>query len=169
MALLSVIRRWHFRDGIAIREIVRRTGLSRNTVRKYLSSGDVEPSCPKRKMPSKLDAYEATLRCWLQRESFLCRKDRRCIGEMHVDLVCLGYSGSYDRVAVFARQWREERRKAADLAGKGVYVPLFFAPGEAFQFLLIRDTPPVGMYVLNMFCMRGSRLWGSRLHRACVV
>ena len=34
MALLSVIRRWHFRDGIAIREIVRRTGLPRNTVRK---------------------------------------------------------------------------------------------------------------------------------------
>ena len=134
MALLSVIRRWHFRDGIAIREIVRRTGLSRNTVRKYLSSGDVEPSYPKRKMPSKLDAYEATLRCWLQRESFLRRKDRRCIGEVHVDLVCLGYSGSYDRVAAFARQWREEQRKAADLAGKGVYVPLFFAPGEAFQF-----------------------------------
>ena len=23
------------------------------------------------------------------------------------------------------------------------------------MFLLIRDTPPVGMYVLNMFCMRG--------------
>ena len=34
---------------------------------------------------------------------------------------------------------------------------------------LIRETPPVGMYVLNMFRMRGSRLWGSRLHRACVV
>ena len=131
MALLSVIRRWHFRDGIAIREIVRRTGLSRNTVRKYLSSGDVEPSYQKRKMPSKLDAYEATLRCWLQRESFLRRKDSRCIGEMHVDLVCLGDSGSYDRVAAFARQWREEQRKAADLAGKGVYVP---SPGEAFQF-----------------------------------
>ena len=31
----------------------------------------------------------------------------------------------------------------------------------AFDILLIRDTPPVGMYVLNMFCMRGSRLWGS--------
>ena len=37
------------------------------------------------------------------------------------------------------------------------------------SFLLIRDTPPVRMYVLNMFCMRGSRLWGSRLHRACAV
>lgn len=30
MDLLSVIRRWRFRQGIPIREIVRRTGLSRN-------------------------------------------------------------------------------------------------------------------------------------------
>ncbi|CAN5197316.1 hypothetical protein BH09PSE3_BH09PSE3_01280 [soil metagenome] len=36
MALLSVIRRWHFREGMPIREIERRTGLSRNTIRKYL-------------------------------------------------------------------------------------------------------------------------------------
>ena len=36
-------------------------------------------------------------------------------------------------------------------------------------FLLIRDTPHVRLYVLNMFRMRGSRLWGSRLHRACAV
>ena len=43
------------------------------------------------------------------------------------------------------------------------------AVSGTFGYLLIRDTPPVGMYVLNMFRMRGSRLWGSRLHRACVV
>ena len=36
MDLLSVIRRWRFRQGMPIREIVRRTGLSRNTIRKYL-------------------------------------------------------------------------------------------------------------------------------------
>ena len=36
MALLSVIRRWHFREGMPIREIERRTGLSRNTIRRYL-------------------------------------------------------------------------------------------------------------------------------------
>jgi hypothetical protein len=30
MALLSVIRRWHFREGMPIREIERRTGLSRS-------------------------------------------------------------------------------------------------------------------------------------------
>ena len=41
MALLSVIRRWHLRDRMPIREIARRTGLSRNMIRKYLRSGAV--------------------------------------------------------------------------------------------------------------------------------
>ena len=61
VALLSVIRRWHYREGMPIREITRRTGLSRNTVRKYLAGTIVEPSYPKRKSPSKLDDYELTL------------------------------------------------------------------------------------------------------------
>ena len=50
MAILSVIRRWHFREGMSIREIERRTGLSRNTIRKYLRGGTVEP---KFKTPSR--------------------------------------------------------------------------------------------------------------------
>ena len=45
MALLSVIRRWHFREGMPIREIERRTGLSRNTIRKYLRAGTVTVLC----------------------------------------------------------------------------------------------------------------------------
>ncbi|ASS54333.1 hypothetical protein CHR56_06955 [Rhizobium leguminosarum bv. viciae] len=46
MALLSVIRRWHFREHLPIREICRRTGLSRNTIRKYLRTCDVStPPC----------------------------------------------------------------------------------------------------------------------------
>ena len=55
MALLSVIRRWHFRDGMPIREIERRTGLSRNTIRKYLRSGAIEPKFKGAGRPSKLD------------------------------------------------------------------------------------------------------------------
>lgn len=39
VALVSVIRRCHLRDGMPIREIARRTGLSRNTARKHLASG----------------------------------------------------------------------------------------------------------------------------------
>ncbi len=43
MELLSVIRRWAFRDQLSIREIARRTGLSRNTIRKYLCGDVVDP------------------------------------------------------------------------------------------------------------------------------
>ncbi|CUA93807.1 hypothetical protein Ga0061062_103485 [Comamonas thiooxydans] len=40
VATLSVIRRWALRENLSIREIARRTGLSRNTIRKYLRSDD---------------------------------------------------------------------------------------------------------------------------------
>ena len=49
---------------------------------------------------------------------------------------------------------------------QGVSTPLSLM---SIGFLLIRDTPHVRLYVLNMFCMRGSRLWGSRLHCSYVV
>ena len=134
MALLSVIRRWHFREGMPIREISRRTGLSRNTVRKYLASGVVEPRYPKRKSPSKLDDYELTLTSWLFRESRRHRKQRKTLKQLHSDLMQLGYTGSYDRVAAFARHWRQEQQEAKKTAAKNTFVPLSFAPGEAFQF-----------------------------------
>ena len=134
MALVSVIRRWHLRDGMPIREIARRTGLSRNTVRKYLASKDLEPAYPSRKSPSKLDSYEETLTNWLFRESRRHRKQRRTVKRLYKDLVGLGYTGSYDRVAAFARQWRQAQQDAKLQAAKQAYVPLQFAPGEAFQF-----------------------------------
>ncbi|ATI29583.1 hypothetical protein B5G54_13730 [Ralstonia solanacearum] len=36
MPILSIIRRWHLRDQIPLREIARRLDISRNTVRRYL-------------------------------------------------------------------------------------------------------------------------------------
>jgi len=66
MDLLSVIRRWHFRQGIPIREIRRRTGLSRNTIRKYLRDDAVEPTFKVPKRPSKLDQFAEKLTTWLR-------------------------------------------------------------------------------------------------------
>ena len=57
MELLSVIRRWRFRQHFSIREIARRTGLSRNTVRKYLRTDSVEPKFSTPGRPSGLDPY----------------------------------------------------------------------------------------------------------------
>lgn len=134
VALLSVIRRWHFREGMPIREITRRTGLSRNTVKKYLANKVVEPEYPKRKTPNKLDDYEPTLTSWLFRETKKHRKQRKSLKQLHSDLVQLGYTGSYDRVAAFARNWRQEQQEAKRTASKNTFVPLNFAAGEAFQF-----------------------------------
>jgi transcriptional regulator with XRE-family HTH domain len=68
MELLSVIRRWHYRDHFSIREISRRTGLSRNTVRKYLRSGSEEPKFSIPDRPSKLDPYADKLSHMLRQE-----------------------------------------------------------------------------------------------------
>ena len=69
MALLSVIRRWALREQLSIREIARRTGLSRNTIRKYLRSGAVEPKVRVPDRPSKLDAFADRLANWLKAEA----------------------------------------------------------------------------------------------------
>ena len=38
MELLGKVRRMHYRDGLSRSEIARRTGLSRNTVKKWLTA-----------------------------------------------------------------------------------------------------------------------------------
>jgi transposase len=134
MALLSVIRRWYHRDQLSIREISRRTGLSRNTLRKYLRAEVVEPRFKTPDRPSKLDPYSDRLSAWLRREMTRPRKQKRTIKQLHADLVSLGYDGSYGRVAAFARAWRDQQRVQQQTSGRGTFVPLSFAPGEAFQF-----------------------------------
>lgn len=134
MDLLSVIRRWHFRDHLPIREIERRTGLSRNTIRKYLRADTVEPRFKVPDRPSKLDAYSDKLTAWLCVEARKSRKQRRSAKQLYKDLVALGYDGSYARVAAYARGWKAERQREQRSSGRGTFVPLAFQPGEAFQF-----------------------------------
>ena len=79
MELLSVIRRWRHRDGFSIREIARRTGLSRNTIRKYLRADNVEPQFHSLDRPSKLDPYADKLSQMLRQETSRSRKQKRTI------------------------------------------------------------------------------------------
>jgi hypothetical protein len=133
MELLSVIRRWHYRDHFSIREISRRTGLSRNTVRKYLRSGSEEPKFSIPDRPSRLDPYADKLSHMLRQEAGKSRKQKRTIKQLHADLMVLGYEGSYNRVAAFARDWKVARQQEQKTCGRGVFVPLAFLPGEVFQ------------------------------------
>lgn len=69
MALLSVIRRWHFQEHLSIRKICRRSGLSRNTIRKYLRLNGVEPKFKVPERRSKLDPFADRLSAWLKTEA----------------------------------------------------------------------------------------------------
>jgi transposase len=144
MALLSVIRRWAFRDKLSIRLISRRTGLSRNTIRKYLRAGVVEPKFKVLDRPSKLDAFTEQLSSWLRAEAARSRKQKRTARQLHADLIALGYKGSYGRVAAFARAWKSDRLRERQITGRGTFVPLAFQPGEAFQFDWSEDWANLG-------------------------
>ena len=132
------------REKLPIREIARRTGLSRNTIKKYLKAGTIEPKFSAPERPSKLDPFADKLAAWLKTESAKSRKQRRRLTQLHADLVALGFTGSYNRVAAFAREWRAERQREQQTTGRGTFVPLAFRPGEAFQFDWSEDYAVIG-------------------------
>ena len=144
MGLLNIIRRMHLRQKLSIREIARRTGLSRNTVTKHLAADTVEPKFATPERPSKLDPFAEKLAGWLKTNAGKPRKERQTLKKMHADLVTLGFTGSYNRVAAFARDWWADRQREQQTTGRGTFVPLTFRPGEAFQFDWSEDFAVVG-------------------------
>ncbi len=132
MGMLAKIRRMKFREQISVREIARRTGLSRNTIRTWLrQEGMTQPRYPVRVMPSILDAYKAQLQTWLQTDSHRAKRERRTARVLYQLLQAQGYPGGYGRVASYVRHWRKDQ---ATLPNRPGYVPLKFELGEAFQF-----------------------------------
>ncbi|MGP9792152.1 IS21 family transposase [Roseinatronobacter sp. NSM] len=144
MGFLRIIRKWALRDEMPIREIARRTGVSRNTIKRYLREGIVEPKFQTPDRPSKIDPYAARLTDWLVANQRKPRKDRRTAKDMFEELVKAGYDGSYERVAAFVRQWKGERQRAQNTTDRGTFVPLVFSPGEAFQFDWSEDWAYIG-------------------------
>jgi len=130
--MLAKIRRMHIRDGLPVREIARRTGLSRNTIRNWLRQQDVvEPRYPKRENPSVVDPWVDQLRAWLRADSHRPKRDRRTVLALYQAIRQQGYPGGYGRVCAFVRRWRAEEAQAPK---QNAFVPLRFEMGEAFQF-----------------------------------
>jgi len=100
VATLNVIRRWALREQMSIREISRRTGLARNTVKKYLRSDETEPTYAKRVSPSKLDPYAEKLTTWLGIEATKSRKQRRNLKQIYT--LCAGLGSSKASIGCIA-------------------------------------------------------------------
>lgn len=132
MGMLAKIRRMHLRDGLSIREVSRRTGLSRNTVRQWLrQEGVTEPKYPKRETASAVDAWAEHLASALKADQQRPVRDRRTVKMLFEQIRALGYGGSYARVTRWVRAWRAEQDAAPRRAA---FVPMSFELGDAFQF-----------------------------------
>jgi transposase len=130
--MLAKIRRMYFRDKVSLREIARQTGLSRNTLKHWLRQNEMrEPAYPPRTSPSILDPYKEQLANWLRTDSHRPKRDRRTAKVLFQLIQAQGYPGGYARVAIFAKQWREAGGASP---ARQAFIPLRFAPGEAFQF-----------------------------------
>jgi transposase len=128
---IARIRREFFVRGRTIKEIVRELHVSRNTVRKVLRSGATEFTYEREVQPlPKLGRWRAELDRILARNEGKQARERLTLIRVFEELRGLGYDGGYDAVRRYARSWQRERSSSTADA----YVPLSFAPGEAYQF-----------------------------------
>ena len=125
------IRREHFIKGKTIREIARDLKVSRNTVRKVLRSGETAFEYERTVQPRpKLGRWAADLDELLAGNATKAAREQLTLIRIFEELRGRGYDGGYDAVRRYARRWAKQHGQATAAA----YVPLSFAPGEAYQF-----------------------------------
>jgi transposase len=125
------IRREHLVKGKSIKEIARDLKISRNTVRKILRSGETSFSYEREVQPRpRLGRWMADLDRLLTANAGTSARERLTLIRLFEELRALGYEGGYDAVRRYARTWSREHASQTVAA----FVPLSFAPGEAYQF-----------------------------------
>jgi transposase len=129
--LIGQIRRAFFERRQAIKEISRELRVSRATVRKVVRSDKSAFTYAREVQPApKLGEWIATLTKVLEEEAALPKRERRSTQRLFEELRGRGYDGAHDSVHRFVKEWREERARVPAQA----FVPMSFAPGEAYQF-----------------------------------
>jgi transposase len=128
---IAKIRRAHFVQGKLIKAICRELGVSRKVVRKVVRSGATEFSYERKVQPKPTigpikDALDALLATNEARPA----RERLTAVRIFEEVRAMGFEGGYDAIRRYVHDWREERSSATAAA----FVPLSFAPGEAFQF-----------------------------------
>jgi transposase len=129
---IARIRREFFVRGKSIKQIVRELHVSRNTVRKVLRSGETEFIYEREVQPlPRLGRFQAELDRLLAANEAKRSRERLTLIRIFETLRSEGFEGSYDAVRRYARNWERQR---SSLLSSAAFVPLTFAPGEAYQF-----------------------------------
>ncbi|MBY6266344.1 IS21 family transposase [Azospirillum sp. 412522] len=128
---IAKIRRAYFVQQKPIKVICREFGLSRKVVRKVIRSEATEFRYTRTNQPlPKIGPWREELDALLLANEGKASRERLTLVRLFETLRSRGYEGGYDAVRRYARVWRQEQGPSVAQA----YVPLSFAPGEAYQF-----------------------------------
>ncbi len=128
---IGKIRRAYFVQGKPIKAICRELKISRKVVRKVLRSGATSFEYEREVQPlPKIGPWKGDLERILTTNAAKPSRERLTLMRIFEELRGLGYQGGYDAVRRYARSWYREHAATSTVA----FVPLSFAPGEAYQF-----------------------------------
>ncbi len=128
---IAKIRRAYFSLGKPIKEICRDLHVSRKVVRKVIRSDATEFHYERSTQPlPKIGPWRERLDALLLENHGKPARERLTFVRLFEELRGFGYDGSYGAVRRYALGWLKEQGAALAQA----YVPLSFAPGEAYQF-----------------------------------
>src|SRR5215217_4063345 len=128
---IAKIRRAFFVQGKSIKLICRELRVSRKVVRKVIRSEATEFRYEREAQPlPKIGPWTDQLNELLLANEGKAARERLTLIRLFEELRGCGYVGGYDAVRRYAGRWSKERGHSTPAA----YVPLTFAPGEAYQF-----------------------------------
>ena len=128
---IAKIRRAYLSQGKSIKEICRELRVSRKVVRKVIRSNATEFRYERSHQPlPRIGPWRERLDAMLDENDRKSARERLTLIRLFEELQGLGYEGSYAAVRRYAVACRRERSSATAAA----FVPLSFAPGEAYQF-----------------------------------
>src|SRR6202795_4712047 len=129
--IIGQIRRAYFEQHRPIKEIVRTLSVSRATVRKVVRGHKTEFKYARGvQSTTQLGDWVEGLTEILEKEAKLPRRERRSTQRLFEERRGRGYDGAHDSVHRFVKTWRDEHIRVPVHA----FVPMSFAPGEAYQF-----------------------------------
>jgi transposase len=128
---IALVRRAFHIQGWSMKKIARDLHLSRNTLRKILRTDETDFSYERERQPMpRIGPWQGQLEQFLSSNANRPSRERLTLIRIFEELRGLGYEGGYDAVRRFAKSWSQNRGAVTAEA----YVPLYYAPGEAYQF-----------------------------------
>lgn len=144
------------RQGLSQREISRKLGISRNTVKKYLeeSRQTVTSSSTQRKRKSKVDPYMDNIIAWLDEDS------EYKATWIYDRLVSMGFTGSYEAVKRKVRELKQENQRIAYIRFETA--PGFQAQVDFGEFQVHRsDGEIIKYYLFSMILGYSRKIYGE--------